>query len=71
MNDERVRRGREYGETHPKSVCVCSHLGDGKNSQHRDGVQPGHGECTVCACTKFTWKKFTLLFERHMKKGMN
>lgn len=50
----------------PKSICKCGHTGDGVDSQHDhimheevDEWEPGHGECNVCGCERFTWTKFT------------
>lgn len=65
--DERVSHGREYSKTKPKSLCRCGHTGDGKQSEHVDGAQPGHGACLECACEKFTWKTFTADFQAYMK----
>lgn len=53
-----------------KSICMCGHTGDGKDSQHGDprvgkafipGLE-GHGACRVrrCPCAKFTWAKFVV-----------
>lgn len=44
--------------TKPRSVCACTHDGDGPQSQHRG--TSGHGACLVkgCKCTKFTWCGF-------------
>ena len=50
-----------------KSVCTCTHRGDGADSQHAGTVIPGggevnngHGECLVhdCPCMKFSWHHF-------------
>lgn len=55
--------------TAPKSICTCGHSGDGVNSSHADNITfgvYGHGRCYVtgCNCKKFTWAKFTALFEK-------
>ncbi len=52
----------------PSSVCMCSHTGDGPNSEHLTGstgiadVEEGHGACKIsgCDCEKFVWKGFLL-----------
>jgi hypothetical protein len=47
----------------PKSVCVCGHTGDGKESRHAptDLGTPGHGKCDEpgCSCEKFRWSEWT------------
>lgn len=42
----------------PKSLCRCSHLGDGPGSEHEDTFEAGHGACRLCKCDKFTWARF-------------
>jgi len=43
-----------------KSVCTCSHTGDGTGSEHRDLIEAGdgHGQCkhADCKCTQFSRK---------------
>ncbi len=37
--------------------CHCGHL----MSAHEDalgGIVKGHGECKLCECNKFVWKRF-------------
>ena len=34
--------------------CSCGDL----RSEHRDTVAYGHGPCSLCGCTKFTWVGF-------------
>jgi len=45
-------------ETPARSICTCSHTGDGTYSQHYGVI--GHGPCAVpgCKCIKFTWQRF-------------
>jgi len=51
-----------------KSVCTCSHTGDGTGSEHRDLIEAGdgHGQCkhADCKCTQFSWKRWTVSFGR-------
>lgn len=49
----------------PRSRCTCGHVGDGPESNHRDGFQAGHGACIIegCDCRKFTWDHFLPVFE--------
>lgn len=65
---KQVARSLEYGMAAPKSFCKCGHLGDGSNSDHEDGIQPGHGKCKHCACATFTWKAFTPEYGAFMAK---
>ena len=53
----------------PKSLCTCGHLGDGKDSDH--GGILGHGRCNVpgCSCAKFTWARFTNVFQEAIDRG--
>lgn len=44
----------------PAGVCHCGHTGDGPGSEHTAGpIAPGHGACTKCSCTRFTWAGWT------------
>jgi len=45
----------------PKSYCRCGHTGDGDLSDHMPalGITAGHGPCSLCACEKFTWGRWT------------
>lgn len=49
-----------------KSICTCGHVGDGEFSEHV-GLN-GHGSCKFCDCEKFTWKKFTDDFKKHLDR---
>lgn len=69
--NERVTLGREWSKTKPKSKCTCEHTGDGKNSQHEDGFQNGHGMCRECDCPRFTWKAFTPEYESYLNERAN
>jgi hypothetical protein len=55
----------------PKSVCSCSHTGDGPKSEHADGIQRGHGACTVagCLCQQFSWAHWTLPFSAALARA--
>jgi hypothetical protein len=41
-----------------KSICQCSHRGDGSAAEHAGLL--GHGHCTAagCGCEKFSWRRF-------------
>jgi hypothetical protein len=53
----------------PKSICKCSHLGDGIQSDHEDLINNmGHGRCKVCDCKMFIWSRFTPSFSEVMNK---
>lgn len=48
-------------------LCICGH----KQSEHSDalkGFVRGHGDCQVCDCSKFTWKKFIYETEEKHEK---
>lgn len=63
-------KSMKYSERNPKSICRCSHSGDGGNSAHLGIV--GHGACMFCPCSKFSWKGWTAEFMAFMgydKKG--
>lgn len=50
-----------------KSMCKCGHTGDcapGDKSQH--GGLIGHGPCSKCKCSKFTWSKWTKTYESEL-----
>lgn len=53
----------------PKSVCACTHAGDGPGSSHAGPI--GHGPCLVrgCRCTKFTWAQHTDAFAKALEKA--
>jgi hypothetical protein len=40
------------GEKVVGELCYCGHF----RSEHHDTIAFGHGDCTHCACLKFTWK---------------
>ena len=52
------------GEVTP-SYCVCGHVGDAMDTDHKTYYQPGHGDCTYehCGCQKFTWLRFLTVDE--------
>lgn len=58
----------EVEVTHPKSICVCGHTGDGPGSFHAGTI--GHGFCLSvgCKCPKFTWDRFTDYGEKLMQQ---
>lgn len=67
--DKLSKLSREYMA--PKSVCTCSHTGDGVNSDHKDTMQPGHGACkeATCSCMRFTWARHTDVFAQALKNA--
>jgi hypothetical protein len=49
------------GSKPTKALCVCGHIGDCPESDHKDSkLELGHGKCTVkgCDCQRFIWKGF-------------
>ncbi len=55
----------------PRSVCRCTHNGDGSDSEHAD-IFPlagmGHGACRVtgCTCAHFSWADWLPIFQAKM-----
>lgn len=47
----------------PKSICSCSHNGDGPLSAHEDNLEHGHGACRICDCQRFIWSEWSPAFE--------
>ena len=58
-----------------KSVCTCSHTGDGTGSSHHDLVVAGdgHGACkhADCGCTQFSWRRWTPAFGEALAKVLH
>lgn len=50
---------QEFSQKNPMSICSCGHTGDGRNSDHQDFFQSGHGKCNKCNCEQFTWVGWT------------
>lgn len=69
-----MRASMLYSATRPKSICVCTHTGDGGAGQH--GGFGGHGACLAtpmdgrseCECGKFTWKGLTPEYKAFVAK---
>jgi hypothetical protein len=55
---EEAARAKKHKRIGSQSRCTCGHTGDGKNSDHKDLVSPGHGACKLCNCPKFIWAGF-------------
>jgi hypothetical protein len=69
---EVMRLAKEKGKhfVGPKSLCRCSHTGDGEGSQHgNENFNFGSGRCLVngCICERFTWAKWTKKFENFLE----
>ena len=49
-----------------RSICTCSHTGDGAGSEHHDlaVAGDGHGGCkhADCACSQFSWRRWTATY---------
>jgi len=60
---------KKYVQGEAKSICYCSHLGDGLYGDHEDRYSVGHSRCKVsgCKCIQFTWKKWTPEYEEFLK----
>jgi hypothetical protein len=67
---ERMKAAQAYSERAPKSICTCSHTGDGANSEHAGLIARGHGMCMVagCKCPKFSWARSTPEFVAFMEE---
>lgn len=67
-------KGKEFHGA--ESICMCSHTGNGENSQHQNipTMGLGNGRCLVtgCGCIRFAWARSTKKFYRYLnnqKKG--
>lgn len=56
----------------PRSICICGHLGDGRNSEHKDSsMTPGHGRCRECDCEKFTWERWRDMLTEECRQAVH
>lgn len=54
-----------------KSMCACSHIGDGLESDHLNTkYESGHGECKRCTCSRFTWAGFLPEYIQFMNRKL-
>ena len=61
--------------TAAKSICTCSHTGDGSGSDHHDLAVggDGHGACkhADCYCGQFSWRRWTATFGEALGKVLH
>lgn len=53
----------------PRSICQCTHSGDGPHSDHTIALTEGHGACTFpgCKCQHFKWDGWTRSFQAYIE----